>query len=250
MATAIDFAVENNSIALVTADFGCGKTHAAKMWRREHSNVESLFLEFDTFTCSHVYDFVTVLANQLGIATDSVTYRTAAPVFRAIVARLREQPTVLILDQCEMVRVKVLQLVRQLWDRTSEDGVSIVLLSAPQLYSRLERSRAGDLGALRSRIGAYVSLRGLNRNDMAAILQSEGITNIDDEAASVWFQAIGGSMRLFMEGVDLLKSKHGGKRVTERTVSGMLRALMGVSVGANGARFRPSTAAVQAGELA
>ncbi len=73
---------------------------------------------------------------------------------------------------------------------------------------------------------------------MAAILKSEGITQIDDDAAELWFQAIGGSMRWFMEGIDLLKSRHGGKRVTERTIAGVLRTLIGISVGGNRARFR------------
>ena len=95
-------------------------------------------------------------------------YHNSGKVFRMVVERLREQPTVLIFDQCEMVRVRILQLIRQLWDQTKDDGVAVVLLSAPQLYHRLERGRGGDLGALRSRIGAHVTLRGVTRSDMAA----------------------------------------------------------------------------------
>ncbi len=229
-ASAIDYAADHSAIVLVSADFGAGKTEATKLWRRGNRDTDSVLFEFDTFTSSHIYEFLTSLAAQLGMDADAY-YHNSGKVFRMVVERLREQPTVLIFDQCEMVRIRILQLIRQLWDQTKEDGVAVVLLAAPQLYHRLERGRGGDLGALRSRIGAHVNLRGLTRGDMAAILKQEGITKIDDEAAAVWFQAIGGSMRWFMEGIDLLKARHGGKLVTERTIAGILRTLMGVSIG-------------------
>ena len=80
---------------------------------------------------------------------------------------------------------------------------------------------------------------------MAAILKQEGITSIDDEAAAVWFQAIGGSMRWLMEGIDLLKARHGSKRVTERTIAGILRTLIGLSIGGRSVHATIDSEAVQ-----
>ncbi len=160
VASAIDFCVGHSSIGLITADFGAGKTHAAQLWRRQHLDINSLLFEFEETTASSKFDFIGCIADQLGM-DGRVTYATAHRQFHAVVNRLREEPLLLVLDQCEGVRVRVLQLIRQLWDRTHEFGTAVVLLSAPQLSQRLERRRSGDLGALRSRIGVHVALRGL-----------------------------------------------------------------------------------------
>ena len=140
--SAIDYAVEHSAIVLISAGFGAGKTEATKLWRQSHWEIDSALFEFDTFTSSHIYEFLGALAAQLGMDADAY-YHNSGKVFRMVVERLREQPTVLIFDQCEMVRVRILQLVRQIWDQTKEDGVAVVLLAAPQLYHRLERGRGG-----------------------------------------------------------------------------------------------------------
>ena len=64
--------------------------------------------------------------------------------------KLRESPALLVFDQCEVARARILQVVRQIHDRTAEAGVGVVLLAAPILLARL--SKISDYGALASRI--------------------------------------------------------------------------------------------------
>ena len=235
--SAIDLCVENDSLGLITADFGTGKTHAAQAWRARNLDLESTYFEFDDFTATSKYDFISALASHLGV-DDRVTQYTATRAFQAIVNRLRNEPAALIFDQCEMVRVRVLQIIRQLWDRTHDEGTAVVLLSAPQLLHRLERGRAGDLGALRSRIGAWVQLHGVRREEMAGILKAEGLTTVNDAAFDLWYRAINGSMRHLMESIDLLVARHKGKKIGQRTVIDVCRSLMGISIASNGGRLR------------
>ena len=225
----IDLSVENASLSMITADNGTGKTQAAKAWRARNRNIESICFEFDDFTASSKFEFLSALASQLGL-DDRITQYTATRAFRAIVNKLREDPVVLIFDQCEMVRVRVLQIIRQIWDRTCEEGVAVVLLATPQLLSRLERGRAGDLGALRSRIGVWVQLHGVQREEMAAILKAEGLTTVSEAAFDLWYRAVNGSIRHLMESVDLLVSRHEGKLIGPRTIVGVCRRLMGITI--------------------
>ena len=248
VASTIDFAVENDALVLMTADFGAGKTYAAREWRREAvaGGLDVLFFEFIDPTANNKRDFLNELATQLGVDDHATNANATGRLFNAIITRLREQPAVLIFDQCEAVSVRMLQIVRQIWDAAREEGVAVVLLAAPQLLIRLERGRAGDLGALRSRIGARVGLSGVTREEMASIVKAEGVTEVDDDAFELLYQAVGGSMRWLMEAVDMLTSRHQGKRVTERTIIGVCRRLLGVSPAPLGGRSKGRAAAVEA----
>jgi hypothetical protein len=53
---------------------------------------------------------------------------------------------------------------------------------------------------------------------MAAIVKAEGITDVEEAAFDLWWRAPAGSMRRLMATMDLLKTKHAGKRVTEKTI--------------------------------
>ena len=228
--SAMDLCVENGSIGLITADFGAGKTAAAQAWRATR-DVDSVYIEFNQLTAASKYDLITFVASSLGLGDRRATNGSAARIYNDIVARLREQPTVLIFDQCECARVKTLQVIRQLWDQTREAGVSVILLSAAALLRRLELSaRSDDVGALRSRIGVWVPLRGVERDAMATILQAEGLTNVSEKAFDLWFRAIGGSMRYLMGSIDLLVARHRGKPIGVKTILGVCESLMGLSI--------------------
>lgn len=225
----IDYAVENAAIALVTADFGAGKTQAAQLWRAANGDTQTIFFEFDEFTASRRYDFLSALASRLGLP-DDVHSHNARRVFEEIVKQLRRDPAVLIFDQTEMVRVRVLQVLRQVWDRTRDEGTAVVLLGATPLAGRLQRGRGGDLGALISRIGVWINLAGFTREEMAAIVKAEGVGEVDGDALDLWFRAVNGSMRYLIETCDMLVSRHQGKRVTERTIADVCKRLLGLPV--------------------
>jgi DNA transposition AAA+ family ATPase len=226
----LDFCAENAAIGVVTADFGAGKTEAVREWRKGRGREqECLVVEFDEFTAANKVEFIRQLAEMLRLDTEKGSW-AGAGIFRRVCAALRDRPRLLIFDQCELARIRVFQIIRQIWDRTSEAGVGVVLLAAPILATRMLGSRMADLGALTSRVGIWAMLSGITRHEMAAIVKQEGITEIDEAAFDLWWKATGGSMRRLMRAIDLLKSKHTGRRITEKTIEGLAGHLWGMNV--------------------
>jgi DNA transposition AAA+ family ATPase len=228
VAQVLDYCAEQSAIGVVTADYGVGKTEAVAAWRRGSGRaVEALVFEFDEFTCSNKVSFVQGLASALGLESRCGMHN-ASRIFHGLIEHLRKNPCVLIFDQCEMVRPRVCQVIRQIWDRTREAGVGVVMLAAPVLLSRLKSM--ADLGALNSRVGIWAPLGGATKAEMAAIAKQEGFTDVDEDAFDLWWRATGGSMRRLMAALDLLRAKHQGKRVTEKTIAGVAGHLWGMSV--------------------
>jgi DNA transposition AAA+ family ATPase len=226
----LSYCRDNAAIGCITADFGAGKTEAVREWRRGRGrDQECLVIEFDEFTAGNKVEFVRQLAELLGIDAEKGSW-AGAGIFRRICAALRERPHLLIFDQSELARIRIFQIVRQIWDRTNEAGVGVVLLAAPILATRMLGSRMADLGALTSRVGIWAMLSGVTRHEMAAVVKQEGITDIDEAAFDTWWRSTGGSMRRLMRAIDLLKAKHSGKRITERTIEGIAGHLWGMTL--------------------
>ncbi|HTX34342.1 MAG TPA: ATP-binding protein [Bryobacteraceae bacterium] len=231
VADVLNYCADNSAIGVITADFGVGKTEAVKGWRRAHAGkVESVVLEFDEFTSTNKIDFVRELCRMFGLATPAGSNAGGA-MFRDLCEYLRRYPCLLIFDQCETLRPRICQIIRQIWDRTNDAGVGVVLLAAPILLARLLAGKMVDLGALTSRVGVYAALGGITRGEMAAIIKQEGFAEVDEAAFDLWFKAAAGSMRRLMRSVDLLKAKHAGKAIGEKTISGVAAMLWGMSVG-------------------
>jgi DNA transposition AAA+ family ATPase len=227
VAEVLDYCTENCTIGVITADFGAGKSEGVRAWRRERPKVESLIYEFDEYSSSNKVDFIRELAEMLHLEVPPGS-QTGGKIFRTVCERLREVPCLLIFDQCETLRARIFQVIRQVWDRCHECGVGVVLLSAPILLTRMTMSRVADLGALTSRVGVWAPLSGLSRAEMAAIVKQEGIVDVDEVAFDHWWRLTGGSMRRLMRAIDLLRSKHAGRRVTEKTIVTMAGCLWGV----------------------
>jgi type II secretory pathway predicted ATPase ExeA len=228
----LTYCAEHAAIGVVTATYGAGKTEAIRHWREhgEGYELESCVFEFDDFSASNAVDFVERLADLVGVEYKRGPHN-GGRTLRALCAHLVEHPCLLIMDQCEAVRGRVMQIMRQIWDHTHDAGVGMVLLAAPVLMERMQASRIQDLEALRSRVAMWVQLRGLSVNEMAAILKSEGITAVDDAAFRLWHRATGGSMRRLMASIDLIKAKHAGRPITEKTLSGVAAYLWGLNIG-------------------
>jgi DNA transposition AAA+ family ATPase len=222
VAEVLDYCEEHSAIGIVTADFGVGKTEAVAAWRRGRKT-DSLVFEFDEFSSSNKVDFVQQIAGMLGVPAS----KQAGKVFRDVCAYLHDHPCLLIFDQCETVRARVFQIIRQIWDRAR---CGVVILAAPVLLARLSRSGMADLGALTSRVGIWAPLSGVTRSEMAAIAKQEGVTDVDEGAFDLWWRATGGSMRRLMASADLLRTRHSGRRVTEKTIAGVAGHLWGVRV--------------------
>lgn len=214
-----NYCAEQAAIGLVTGAFGIGKSEAVRHWRDATAGkVESLVFEFSEFTGADKVGFVGALGRIFG--TEKTTgHQNGCAIFEDLCERLRERPTLLVFDQGECARPRIHQIVRQLHDRTADAGVGVVILAAPILLSRLQKM--ADLGALASRIGIFAPLSGLTKSEMAAIVKQEGITDVDDAAFDLWWKQTAGSMRRLMRAIALMKAKHAGKRITERTVVGV-----------------------------
>ena len=229
VAEVCDYCAEHAAIGCVTSGFGNGKTEAVAAWRRKTvGKVESLVLELDEYIGCNKVDFICTLARTLG-ATAMSGSQNGGRAFRDVCEKLRENPVLLVFDQGEVARARIMQVIRQIHDRTAEAGVGVVILAAPVLLARL--SKMPDLGALASRVAIYAPLSGLSRDEMAAICKQEGITDVEDAAFDLWWKTTGGSMRRLMRSIDLLKAKHAGKRVTEKTLSGVGSMLWGMNLG-------------------
>lgn len=231
IAAVLDYSSENCAIGVVTADFGVGKTEAVAEWRRKHAGkIESVVFEFDEFSSSNKVDTVRMMARAFGLA-NQVGSQNGGLVFREVCEHLRRYPCLLIFDQCETLRPRVCQVIRQIWDRTHDAGVGVVMLAAPILLARLMGGKMVDLGALTSRVGIWAALRGITRGEMATIVAQEGFHQVDDEAMDLWYKAAAGSMRRLMRSLDLLRAKHQGKPVTEKTIAQVAGMLWGMSIG-------------------
>lgn len=230
IAETIDYCAEHCAIGVITADFGVGKTEALKAWRRNAAGRAScVVFEFDEFSSTNKVDFVCMIARQFGLDAPGGT-SGGGRVFRDVCAHLRANPCVLIFDQCETVRPRVMQVIRQIHDRTADAGVGMVLLAQQVLLARMMGGKTADLGALTSRVGVWTALGGITRAEMASIVKREGVEDVEDAAFDLWYRAVGGSMRRLMKSLDLLKSKHAGKRITEHTITGVAGMLWGMKL--------------------
>jgi DNA transposition AAA+ family ATPase len=229
VAEVLDFCTENCAIGIITGDFGTGKTEAVKAWLRKPGQVENLLFEFHEFSAANKVETVRMLCDACGIAT-FVANQNAGRAFQSLCEHLRNKPCLLIFDQCEMLRPRVCQVIRQIWDRTNDAGVGVVMLAAPIMLSRMLSSKMPDLAALTSRVGIWAALTGLTKSEMAAIVKQEGITDMDDLAFDFLYKAIGGSMRRLMRSLALLKARHAGKRITEKTIVGISAHLFGLAI--------------------
>jgi type II secretory pathway predicted ATPase ExeA len=228
----IDICAEQASIGVATGYYGAGKTWAIEHWRKQQANartgVESAVIELDVYTAGNTVTFIEELARQLGLAVRPAGPAGGHRVFRDVVEHLRSEPCVLIFDQCEAIKPRVLQVVRQLWDRTNDAGVGVAIFAAPILREKMLHSRMQDLGALTSRVTVWTGLAGLLRHEMADILKQEGVAEIDDPAFELWWKAIRGSMRVFFDMLRLIQTKHQGRRITEKTITDLAGYRLGI----------------------
>lgn len=230
VAQVLDYCAEHAAIGVVTADYGVGKTEAVRLWRTRPGQPESVVYEFNEFSAKNSVYFMERLARTLGVEVGRRGAQNGGRMFDTVCESLRERPVLLILDQCEVVVARVLQIVRQIWDATRDAGVGIVMLSAPVLIERLAMGRIKDLGALSSRVGIYAQLRGLSEQEMAAVIREEQIAEVAPEALKLWWRAVGGSMRRLIASVELIQSRHAGRRIVEKHIVQVASHLWGMAI--------------------
>jgi DNA transposition AAA+ family ATPase len=227
VAEVCDYCAENGAIGVITSAYGTGKTEAVKAWRRKTiGRVESVLLELNEYVGCDKTHFICTLERTLG-ATPAAGWQNGGRAFEDVCKRLRENPVLIIVDQGEVARARIMQIVRQIHDCTAEAGVGVVILAAPILLARL--GKMPDLGALASRVAIFAPLSGLTRAEMAAIIRAEGITDVEEPAFDFWWKNTGGEIRRLMRTIQLLQTRHAGRRITEKTLVGVAGHLWGVA---------------------
>jgi DNA transposition AAA+ family ATPase len=227
----LNYCADQASIGVITGDYGVGKTQALSYWRSKSGRtISHIYFEFDEFSARGVGDFLSCIAEQIGLDVGPVHNRNGGPAMRAIADYLATNVSLVILDQCEACSVRVLQVIRQIWDRARQGGTGIALLSSPMLVERLKLNKSKDLGALTSRVGIWTALQGVQKEEALDIVTKEGVRNIDDEAFDLLWRAVNGSMRRLMAVADLLVVKHGDKPVTARTIESLAGHLWGLNI--------------------
>ncbi len=230
IAQVLGYCWEQAAIGVVSADYGVGKTTAVQHWRAGKGlRIPNCYFEFDEFSRSSIADFITRLAETVGI--DDYYVHRNSDAMRCIVRHLSAHPMLLIFDQCETVVPRVLSLIRQIWDGSRHSGTGMVLLASPLLANRLHSPRLKEeIGALTSRVGVWAAIEGVGRAEAAGIIRMEGITDIDDAAIDLLLRMSRGSMRRLMAVTDMLVARHAGKRVTSRVIEGVAENLWGMQV--------------------
>lgn len=224
---------EHGVIGVTTGEYGVGKTEAIRRWlANQGSGRNAMVFEFDEFSAHAVVDFVNQLAGRFDLRVDR-SPRGAGDTMRAICEAINQQdkPLLLIFDQCETCSPRVLQVIRQIWDKTCHFGTGVAMFASPLLLTRLHESRMKDVGALSSRVAVWVQIHGVLREETAEILKKEGVSDIEQTAIDLLWRASAGSMRRLMAASDLLVLKHAGKKITERTIEGVASHLWGLDIG-------------------
>lgn len=229
----LSYCAENGVIGITTGEYGVGKTEAIRRWLNSAGrSLNTIVFEFDEFSSRQVVDFVNQLAERLNVHQHDRSVRRGGETMRAICAAInaQEHPLLLILDQCEACSPRVLQIIRQVWDKTKDAGCGVAIFASPLLLQRLHATRMRDVGALSSRVAIWAQLTGVLREEVMDILAKEGVKDIETSAMDLLWRASGGSMRRLMAAADLLVAKHAGKKITDRTIEGVAAHLWGMGI--------------------
>lgn len=162
----IRFAVSRDTIALLVAESGCGKSTATALFARSLDAASYLVLYICLTTVSP-FGFLSQMAAGAGLRAGRFKGQTAA----ALIAHLRGLPkrTVLIVDEAQLLPDNSLDDLRLLtaddFDRKSP--FALVLVGQPLLRDRLGEPQHY---ALAQRIGVRLRLRPLNEAELPQFL--------------------------------------------------------------------------------
>ena len=194
----LHFALERDTIALLVADSGCGKSTALSLFARslDASNHQVVTLSLTTLA---PFSLISNITTSLGLKPRRFKGDTAA----ALLGHLRSLPRriVLVIDEAHLIPDESLEDLRLLtadeFDRRSP--FSMVLCGQPRLRERLAEPRHT---ALSQRIGVRTRLRPLTEAEVGLFitlhLKAAGgaQTTFDTQAIALIFQHTRGVPRL------------------------------------------------------
>lgn len=194
----LHFALDRDTIALLVAESGCGKSTALSLFARslDASSHQLVTLSLTTLA---PFSLISGIATSLGLRPRRFKGETAA----ALLGHLRSLPrrTVLLIDEAHLLPDESLEDLRLLtaddFDRRSP--FALVLCGQPILRDRLSEPRHW---ALAQRLGVRIRLRPLTEAEVGAFLDlhlkaaGNGKPLFDSQATSALFQHTRGIPRL------------------------------------------------------
>jgi type II secretory pathway predicted ATPase ExeA len=194
----LHFALERDTIALLVAESGCGKSTALSLFAKslDASNHQLVTLSLTTLKS---FSLISNIATSLGLRSRRFKGETAA----ALLGHLRSLPrrTVLLIDEAHLLPDESLEDLRLLtaddFDRRSP--FALILCGQPLLRDRLTEPRHW---ALEQRIGVRIRLRPLTEAEVDAFLglhlkaAGNGKPLFDPQATTAIFQHTRGIPRL------------------------------------------------------
>lgn len=159
---ALQLTHDEADIALIVGDAGSGKTTSATAYASDNSRTCILL------KCYGMSRRVLTaeIAKRLNLETHRVNFdRLVSNVAEA----LRDSNTLVILDEADSLRDDALEFCRRLVNDLGESG--LVLIGLPTLAYRIQNLK-NDHRQLESRIGVFLSLKGLEKKDATKIAES------------------------------------------------------------------------------
>ena len=201
--SALAFAQATHGLAVVYGGAGMGKTRSAQEYAEQHSNA---WLTTITPASATLHAVLERIALAIGIKP-SLT-KGSAVVETEILERLKDSDGLLIVDEAQHLRIRMLDQIRSIHD-ASETG--LVLLGGDTVYSQLTGGyRVAEFAQIFSRISKRLHLRHPSVGDVAALADAMGVGGKGERALLKKIADRPGALRGVVQTVRLASVLAGG----------------------------------------
>jgi len=150
-------ALIEHGLIVITGNPGMGKTRCLLEYAKREMPIPPLFLACRTQM--RAGDLIRKIAHELELDA-----RQSAPKLEAeIIARLKQQPQALFIDDADRLNERGLATLSHLWDQAQ---VAVVLAGEPGLYERIK-----SIEMVESRVSAYWMLADLSDEEITSLLR-------------------------------------------------------------------------------
>ena len=204
--SALSFAQATHGLAVVYGGAGMGKTRSAQEYAASHSNA---WLTTVTPASATLHAVLERIALAIGIKP-SLT-KGSAVVETEILERLKDSDGLLIVDEAQHLRIRMLDQIRSIHD-ASETG--LVLLGGDTLYSQLIGGyRDAYYAQIFSRISKRLHLRHPSAGDVVALADAMGVGGASERSLLKKIAVNPGALRGIVQTVRLASVLAGGGNI-------------------------------------
>ena len=189
------FAQATHELVIAYGGAGMGKTQAAKEYARKHSNA---WLTTITPASSAMLSVLDRIAFAIGVKPSS---RRCAVVEAEILERLKDTDGLLIIDEAQHLKARVMEQIRAIFDASN---IGLALLGNDIIYSQLTGGfRSASFAQMFSRISKRLHLRHPSESDVAALSKAMGVSGSSEKSLLEKIAARPGALRGVVQTVRL-----------------------------------------------